>query len=139
MGIQNSWRRGRSQNCGIRIGRRCKKEYANNTGCNVSGRAFERLYFNWYGTRLHRNEGIHSVLEKSQRLCTEKWFPENEGTNIFVVKGGLSGYSSYESDMKKTSPWMIYNLIGDLRLNNLGKRQVIKNFQIVFEIFLSIV
>ena len=65
--------------------------------------------------------------------------PENEGTCIFIVKGGLSGDSSYESDMKKTSPWMIYKLIGDLCLNNLGKRQVIKNIQIVFEIFLLIV
>ena len=93
------------------------------------------------GTGLASTEmkGYIQCSKKVSDYALKKWFPENEGTNIFVVKGGLSGYSSYESDMKKTSPWMIYNLIGDLRLNNLGKRQVIKNFQIVFEIFLSIV
>jgi hypothetical protein len=26
----------------------------------------------WYGTRLHRNKGIYTVLEKRRRLCTEK-------------------------------------------------------------------
>ena len=112
----------------------CKKEYV--TYLDVLLNVFIST-----GTGLASTEmkGYIQCSKKVSDYALKKWFPENEGTNIFVVKGGLSGYSSYESDMKKTSPWMIYNLIGDLRLNNLGKRQVVKHFQIVFEIFLSIV
>ena len=64
------------------------------------------------------------------------WFPYDEGTCILVVSSGLCGDSSYESDMKKGSPWMIYKLVGDLCLNISGKRQVKQNrfdrFQNIF-------
>jgi len=53
-----------------------------------------------------------------------RWFPEDEGIDLLVVKGGLCGNSSYESNMRRKSPWMIYDVIGEIRMNNSGKRQV---------------
>jgi len=71
-------------------------------------------------------KGYIQCSKKVSEYALRKWFPENEGTCLFVVSGGLCGDSSYESDMKLKSPWMISKLIGDLRLNNSGKRQVIQ-------------
>ena len=76
---------------------------------------------------------MNGYLQSSRQLgvsALRQWFPEEEGINLSVVKGGLCGNFSYESDMKKTSPWITYAVIGELRLNNLGKRWVIfrKNF-----------
>ena len=70
---------------------------------------------------------MNGYLQSSKQLtlyALRRWFPENEGINLSIVKGGLCGSLSYESDMKKKSPWMIYNVIGEIRLNNSGKRQV---------------
>jgi hypothetical protein len=66
-------------------------------------------------------------LQSSKQLtlrALRRWFPEEEGIYLDVVKGGLCGNSRYETDMKRESPWMIYNVIGEIRLNNTGKRQV---------------
>ena len=77
---------------------------------------------------------MNGYLQSSRQLgvsALRQWFPEEEGINLSVVKGGLCGNFSYESDMKKTSPWITYAVIGELRLNNSGKRQVIfrENFR----------
>ena len=67
-------------------------------------------------------------LQSSKQLSVSalrQWFPEKEGINLSIVKGRLCGNFAYESDMKKGPPWMIYNVIGEIRLNNSGKRQVI--------------
>ncbi len=74
---------------------------------------------------------MNGYIQSSKQLnacALRQWFPEveEEGRNLSVVKGGLCGNSSYEFDMKKTSPWMTYTVIGELRLNNSGKRQVIQ-------------
>ena len=66
-------------------------------------------------------------LQSSKQLtlrALRRWFPKEEGIYLSVVKGGLCGNLSYETDMKRESPWMIYNVIGEIRLNNSGKRQV---------------
>ena len=50
---------------------------------------------------------------KQLSLCAlRRWFPEEEGIYLSVVKGGLCGNLSYESDMKREYPWMIYTVIG---------------------------
>ena len=70
---------------------------------------------------------MNGYLQSSKQLnvsALRQWFPEKEGINLSVVKGGLCGNSAYESDMKKGPPWMIYNVIGEIHLNNLGKRRV---------------
>ena len=66
-------------------------------------------------------------LQSSKQLtlrALRRWFPKEEGIYLSVVNGGLCGNSRYETDMKRESPWMIYNVIGEIRLNNSGKRQV---------------
>jgi len=69
-------------------------------------------------------KGYIQCSKKVSKYALTKWFPEDEGTCILVVSGGLCGNSSYESDMKKEFPWMIRTLIGEIRLNNSGKRRV---------------
>jgi hypothetical protein len=50
-------------------------------------------------------------LQSSKQLTASalrQWFPNEEGIYLSVVKGGLCGNLSYESNMKRESPWMIY-------------------------------
>jgi len=68
-------------------------------------------------------------LQSSKQLSVSalrRWFPEKDGINLSIVKCGLCGNFAYELDLKKGPPWMIYNVIGEIRLNNSGKRQVIQ-------------
>ena len=89
MGIQNSWRRGHSQNCGIRIGEHVRKSMPTTLG--VTYLVVLLNVFISTGTELASTEmkGYIQCSKKVSDYALKKWFPENEGTNIFVVKGGF--------------------------------------------------
>ncbi len=55
---------------------------------------------------------VYLQSSKQLTLCAlRRWFPEEEEIYLSVVKGGLCGNLSYESDMKRKSQWMIYKVI----------------------------